>query len=353
MIASAFDELPEENRNDLIAFHGKAQKAVGTGEGFSGAIVNLDNGENVSPRYIVAKYPKKKEQIQSRERAIRFLRELETQAKSHYHPNVHGPFKISMILGVPVAYFRQWEGDLSSYIESDALGDTGRLMLMIQLISGLSHCHARGLIHQDLKPENIFVRDLRNSIIDRPITDFWLRPKVADFGSVNLASEISEFRGSRPYMAPEQWNNETLGEWTSSFVVGIILHEMISRGEHPKGVQIGAWHSRENPVFNRLQKDNYWRKWLDQACPVACPLSNTDLAAVVTDCLQVTPNLRPTLTDIQQRLRSILSELSQAASDQSDLFLREADEITTPNNWGYLNEQLASLKRTIDKTYPA
>jgi hypothetical protein len=128
---------------------------------------------------------------------------------------------------------------------------------------------------------------------------------------------------------------------------------MISRGEHPEGVQVGAWHSRENPVFNRLQKDSYWRKWLDRACPVACPLSNTDLAAVVADCLQVTPNLRPTLTDIQQRLQSILSELSQAASDQSDLFLREAGEITTPNNWVYLNEQLASLKRTIDKTYPA
>lgn len=352
MIVSAFDELPAENRNDLIAFHGKAQKAVGTSEGFSGAIVYLDNGENVSPRYIAAKYPKKKEPIQSRERALRFLRELETQAKSHYHPNVHGPFKVTMILGVPVAYFRLWEGDLSSFIECDSLEDTGRLMLMIQLISGLSHCHARGLIHQDLKPENVFVRDLRNSFRDLPNTDFWFRPKVADFGSVNLASEISEFRGSRPYMAPEQWRKEPLGEWTSSFVVGTILHELISRGEHPEGVQLGAWHRRENPVFNRMQKDKYWWKWLEQDCPVARPLSNTDLAAVVSDCLQVSPNLRPTLTDIQQRLQSILAELSQAASDQSDLFLREAEGITTPNDWAYLNEQLASLKQTIDKTYP-
>lgn len=347
-----FDELSEEYRNYLIAVHGKAQKAVGTSEGFSGEVVYLDNGENVHPRNIAAKYPKKKEPLQARDRALRFLRELETQAKSHHHPNVHGPFKITMILGVPVAYFRRWEGDLSSYIEDRSLGDTGRIMLMIQLISGLSHCHTRGLIHQDLKPENIFVRDFKTSVRGLPKSDFWFRPMVADFGSVNLAAEIGEFGGSRPYMAPEQWNEEPLTEWTSSFVAGIILHELMSRGEHPKGVHLGAWHRGEKPAFNKLQKNRYWRKWLDNSCPIACPLANIGLAEIVADCIQVSPELRPTLADVQLRLQSVLTGLSQAAADQTDLFLQEAAKNTTPNNWVYLDEQLAALKRTIDEMYP-
>lgn len=350
---SDFDQLPAEVRNELISFHGKAQRSLETSEGFAGTIVYLDNGENVVPRYVVAKYPKRKNDVLPRERALRFLRELEVQAESHYHPNVHWPFKINMILGVPVAYFRRWEGDLSCYIEDVSLGDAGRLMLMIQLISGLRHCHLRRLIHQDLKPENVFVRDLRKEFRGLPDNDFWFRPMVADFGSVNLASEIGEFRGSRPYMAPEQWKNEPLGEWTSSFVVGTMLHEVISRGEHPAGVHLGAWHRRENPVFNRFQKNSYWRKWLDQGCQVARPLANSDLAGVVADCLHIMPCQRPSLIDIQKRLQSILASQSQAASEQSDLFLREAQNNTALNNWEYLNGQLDSLRRAIEQAYPS
>lgn len=348
-----FDKLPADLRNELISFHGKAQKSLRTSEGFAGTIVYLDNGENVHPRYIVAKYPKRKEAIPPRERALRFLRELKVQAEAHYHPNVHWPFQIIMILGVPVAYFRYWDGDLSSYIENVSLGDTGRLILMIQLIAGLRHCHSRGLIHQDLKPENVFVRDLRKGFSGLPDNDFWFRPMVADFGSVNLASEIGEFRGSRPYMAPEQWKNEPLSEETSSFVVGTILHEVISRGEHPEGVHLGAWHRCEKPVFNRLQKNSYWRKWLDDGCQVAKPLANRDLAGVVADCLQIAPSQRAPLIDIQKRLQSILAKQSQAASNQSDLFLQHAQINTSPNDWKYLEWQLESLSQAIEKTYPS
>lgn len=353
MAESDFDQLPAELRDELISFHGKAKNSLKNSEGFAGTIVYLDNGENVVPRYVVAKYPKRKIEVSPRDRALRFLRELKVQAESYYHPNVHWPYKITMILGVPVAYFRRWEGDLSCYIEDASLGNTGRLMLMIQLISGLRHCHSRNLIHQDLKPENVFIRDLRKGFVGLPDNDFWIRPMVADFGSVNLASEIGEFRGSRPYMAPEQWKKEPMGEWTTSFVIGIMLHEVISRGEHPSGVHLGAWHRRENPLFNRLQKNNYWRKWLNQGCQVARPLENSDLAGVVAHCLQITPCRRPSLVAIQKRLQSILAKQSQAASDQTDLFLQEARKNTAPNNWEYLNGQLESLRRAIEQAYPS
>lgn len=353
MTESYFDQLTAEVRNELISSHGGAEKSLETSEGFAGTIVYLDNGKNVVPRYAAAKYPKWKKDLSPKERALRFLRELEVQAESHYHPNVHWPFKITTILGIPVAYFRRWEGDLSCHIEDDSLGDTGRLMLMIQLISGLRHCHSRELTHQDLKPENVFVRDLRKGFRGLPDNDFWFRPMVADFGSVNLASEIGEFSGSRPYMAPEQWKSEPLGEWTSSFVIGIMLHELISRGEHPAGEHLGAWHRCENPLFNRLQKNRYWQKWLDKGCQVARPLANSDLAGVVADCLRIMPCQRPSLIDVQNRLQSILAGQSQAASEQSDLFLREAQNNTTLNNWEYLNGQLGSLRRAIEQAYPS
>lgn len=347
-----FYDLPDELRNKLIAFHGNAKKAVETSEGFAGEIVFLDNGENVSPRYIAAKYPKYSNTLSRGDRARRFLRELELQASAHYHPNVHWPFQTSMIHGVPVAYFRRWEGDLSNYIEDASFGDIGRILLTTQLVAGLLHCHKRGLIHQDLKPENVFVRDLRKSFRDLPDNDFWLRPMVADFGSVNLAAEKDVFRGSRPYMAPEQWKKEQIGEWTSVFVVGIILHELISRGVHPIGVHGGAWHRNENPGFNRWQNNKYWRRWVEKDCPVFASIPGKDLADLVADCLVACPNHRPKLVDVQHRLRDALAARSSSANDQAEHFLKVAKEQTSPNNWAHLNGRLMSLRRAIEIEYP-
>lgn len=226
----AFYELPAHNRGQLLSLWGKADKAIDSAAGFSGEIVFLDNGDGVSPRLTCAKFPRWRENLSPAVRARRFLREIKLQAAAHYHPNVHWPFNVMLILGVPIAYFRRWEGDLSDFIEDPTWGDIGRLSLMIQLTAGLAHCHARGLVHQDLKPQNIFVRDLQSDFT-LPPTDLWLRPLVADFGSVNLAAEIGEFTGSRPYMAPEQWHKTELGECTSVFVVGIMLHECQRRSD--------------------------------------------------------------------------------------------------------------------------
>jgi serine/threonine protein kinase len=352
MNSEYFYIVNENLRNNFILNQVKSQKVVNTGEGFSGKIAFLDNGEGVHPRYITAKYPKWSSKITSGERARRFLRELEHQALAHSHPNVHWPFKACMLFGVPVAYFRRWEGDLSNYIEEPSFGDLGRICLITQLVAGLLHCHERGLAHQDLKPENVFVRDLRATCRDLPDTDLWLRPLVADFGSVNLAADAGMYRGTRPYMAPEQWDNRQVGEWTSVFVVGVLLHELISRGVHPIGVHGGNWHRGQNPYFNRWQDNNYWRKWVRKGCHIADPLSDTDLAALVADCLKVDSNRRPKLVDVQDRLRYAIEARAPLAADQLTLFLRTAEEQTSTYEWEHLKRELSLLRRAIEAEYP-
>lgn len=227
---------------------GAAQKALDSSAGFSGEIVFLDNGDSVFPRLTCAKFPRRREVFSPAERAERFLREIKLQTAAHYHPNVHWPFDVIFILGTPIAFFRRWEGDLSDFIEDPRWGDLGRLSLLIQLSASLAHGHRRGLVHQDLKPQNIFVRDLRTNF-SLPPTDLWFRPLVADFGSVNLAADIGVFTGSRPYMAPEQWHKTKLGEWTSVFAFGIMLHEIMSRGVHPTGERSRDWHRQINSVL--------------------------------------------------------------------------------------------------------
>lgn len=359
MPASALEEtsmttlhdMPEHLRDKLIAFHGKAETATGRTGGSGGEIVFLDNGEHVRPRCIAAKYPRKKSGQSPHESAEAFLREMTLQAKAHYHPNVHWPFEIVMILSVPVAYFRRWEGDLSAFIEDERLGDEGRLSIIVQLVAGLAHCQARGLVHQDLKPENVFVRDLRRDF-ELPKGDVWLRPLVADFGSVNLAAEIAQFRGSRPYMAPEQWGATILSERTNVFAAGIMLHELMTRGVHPIGTHGGDWHRRINPGFNRWQDNDRWRAWVTRGCPVSDPLPDTELAAIVEACLAVEPAARPSLGDLRDHLLGALFARSNFAGSQVDLFLRMAKREADGEEWAHLKSRLSRLSRAIDREFP-
>ena len=347
-----FYQLPAEIRSDLLAFHARAHAPSDESRGFSGEIVFLDNGEGVYPRLTAAKYPRWRSNRTAADRATWFLRELKFQAAAYYHPNVHWPFDVVLILGVPIAYFRRWEGDLSNFIEVETLGDLGRLSLMIQLAAGLAHCHSRGLVHQDLKPENVFVRDLSASFRNLPQTDLWLRPLVADFGSVNLAEEKSDFTGSRPYMAPEQWQEAPLGEWTSVFVLGVILHELMSRGVHPIGERSGDWHRGVRPNFNRWQQNKLWRRWSISGCPIAQPLPDGEIAALVAACLSASPVDRPTLHELQMSLYAILQRRSVTASDQVALFLRTAEDDSQPTDWPHLTGQIKRLERAIEMYYP-
>ena len=347
----AFYELPAHSRGQLLALWGKADKAIDTAAGFSGEIVFLDNGDGVSPRLTCAKFPRWRQNLSPAVRAKRFLREIKLQAAAHYHPNVHWPFNVMLILGVPIAYFRRWEGDLSDFIENPDWCDIGRLSLMTQLTAGLAHCHARGLVHQDLKPQNIFVRDLQSNFT-LPPTDLWLRPLVADFGSVNLAAEIGEFTGSRPYMAPEQWHKTELGECTSVFVVGIILHELMSRGVHPIGERSGDWHRHINPGFNRWQKNNLWCRWTSDGCPVAQTLEDQDIADLVAACLAISPSDRPSLLEVQAELLHMLHRRSGSAADQVNVFLNMAESQSAAAEWQHLKGRIEGLERAIEEHYP-
>src|SRR4051812_38315085 len=127
-------------------------------------------------------------------------------------------------------------------------------------------------------------------------------------------------------MAPEQWLTDPLGEWTSVFVLGVILHELMSRGVHPIGERSGDWHRQVRPNFNRWQQNKLWKRWLESGCPITQPLPDGDIAALVAACLSPSPVDRPTLKEVQMSLYGILQRHSVTAAAQVDLFLKTAEE---------------------------
>jgi serine/threonine protein kinase len=156
--------------------------------------------------------------------AERFLREIRIHA-SLQHPHIAAirtAFRsgesvlmiMELIEGVPLdAKLR--EGPLP-------LGDVFRMA--DDILSALSHAHARGIVHRDIKPSNIIVTP-RGA------------PKLTDFGIATAAGDERITRsgmaiGSLAYMSPEQVMSKPLDERSDIYSFGITLYEALA-GRRP------------------------------------------------------------------------------------------------------------------------
>src|SRR5579871_613872 len=106
------------------------------------------------------------------------------------------------------------------------------IKITVQIASALDAAHRQGLVHHDVKPENI----LLNADGKAFLTDFGIASQMA----TTLAAQPEQNSGSDPqitpairigtpsYMAPEQWMGGTLDQLTDIYSLGIVLYEMLT-----------------------------------------------------------------------------------------------------------------------------
>jgi eukaryotic-like serine/threonine-protein kinase len=129
------------------------------------------------------------------------------------------------------------------YIEGDELGETlktrGKLPpkeaaeIMLQVCYGLAAAHAAGVVHRDLKPQNVMIdKQGRAAVMDFGIagsleTAALLAQAVpaGPEGSANL-TQVGSLLGTPRYMSPEQARAEKLDVRSDLFTVGLILYEL-------------------------------------------------------------------------------------------------------------------------------
>ena len=106
-------------------------------------------------------------------------------------------------------------GDLYGLLSK--IGELGRLRvlkLFYRVLKALGYLHAHGIIHRDVKPENILI-------------DTKFKPKLADFGtSVKDSIAANTFCGTYEYMAPEVYLRLKQSEKMDVWAVGILLYEL-------------------------------------------------------------------------------------------------------------------------------
>ena len=114
-----------------------------------------------------------------------------------------------------------------------------------QIMRGLSHAHSRGIIHRDIKPQNIMV--LRDGSV-----------KVADFGIACLANQgqtlTQEALGSVHYISPEQARGDRIDVRSDIYSAGVVLYEMLTGRlpfEGDSAVSVAIQHLSSVPLAPR------------------------------------------------------------------------------------------------------
>ena len=112
------------------------------------------------------------------------------------------------------------------YVEGDTLAERGKLAyedavpLALQACAGLQHAHAAGLVHRDVKPANLLVRE--DDVL-----------KIADFG-IARAAELTRLTqhgtvlGTAAYLAPEQAQGEEVTAAADLYSLGAVLYEVLT-----------------------------------------------------------------------------------------------------------------------------
>ena len=120
---------------------------------------------------------------------------------------------------------------LAQLIATDALADEEVLEIGIALTGALAHAHARGVIHRDIKPQNVLVPDPAGA--ERGEEALTCAAKLTDFGGARLTGEdglthTGDVLGTLAYMAPEQSDGEEVAEAADLYSLALVLYEALS-----------------------------------------------------------------------------------------------------------------------------
>ncbi len=187
----------------------------------------------------------------------RFVREAQVTAQLS-HPNVIPVYGLEetdqgspaltmkLIRGITFAeYIKQCSSVLGTLdYDHERHGQTGRIEHFLRVCDAISYSHSRGVIHRDLKPDNlmigaygeVYVMDWGIArLLDEPDDEFKVsglgeESEAADIlaSSEGMKTQVGAMMGTPKYMSPEQAAGKGVGPKSDQFSLGMVLFEMLT-----------------------------------------------------------------------------------------------------------------------------
>ena len=132
-------------------------------------------------------------------------------------------------------------------------------MLLLSLLDALSHAHARGVIHRDIKPGNILVCAPEDPRPGLKLSDFGIAAPLTE--GIDESAEEGRLSGTPRYMAPEQFRAKwrDFGPWTDLYALGCIAFQLAT-GKTPFSgdpLKLAVSHCHDAPPEPKPARDGY------------------------------------------------------------------------------------------------
>jgi non-specific serine/threonine protein kinase len=171
------------------------------------------------------------------ERRMRFEREAQATAALN-HPNIAVIHEVGEHQGAPFIVMEYLEGrGLREALKGRSLSTTEWIEIALPIAEALHHAHERGVVHRDLKPDNLLVTDDDQvKILDFGLAKLVQTDKLPEGADVEVHTALDTISkeltvagkvfGTVTYMSPEQARGETVDHRSDLFSFGILLYRM-------------------------------------------------------------------------------------------------------------------------------
>lgn len=265
------------------------QEIIGVG----GMAVVYKAHDNVENRTVAIKILK--DEFVSNEEFIRRFKNESKAIAVLSHPNIVKVYDVSFGDLIQYIVMEYIDGiTLKEFIERQgSLRWKDAVYFTIQILKGLQHAHDKGIVHRDIKPQNIMV------LSDGTI-------KVADFGIARFARNeqrtiTDKAIGSVHYISPEQARGEKTDEKSDIYSVGVMLYEMLT-GQLPFEAE-----SAVSVAIMQLQRDPKLPTEINPSIPLG-------LEQITMHAMQKMPERR------YQSASELLCDLEQFKKDPETTF---------------------------------
>jgi len=233
-------ETPKEELTTGSTFAGRYQIIEELGKGGMGKVYkaqDTDLKEKVAIKLLRPEIARDKKTIERFRNELKFARKIR-------HKNVCQMYDLNKEKGLHYITMEYVDGkDLKSMIRMMGQLSSGKTIFIAkQVCEGLVEAHRLGVIHRDLKPQNIMVDENGNA----RIMDFGIARSLKTKGITAAGVMI----GTPEYMSPEQVEGKEVDQRSDIYSLGVILYEMVTgrvpfEGDTP--FTIGVKHKSEEP----------------------------------------------------------------------------------------------------------